>query len=196
MEKDTSIKYLSNTEASEMTGIPVATMKRYMLNHSDYVNYKKVGREYRIAESSLEVLNYIRGLYNEGILQQDVNERLMNSKYDKFIFVEEKTEENPISLLNSEVKSLKDMLKEQGDYMKVQSEYLKAQNEQIKELRQAIEDRDNRLFDYLKQLENKVNEPAIELEEKTEEVEEVKEAPQTKEVKEKKGNWITKIFKK
>lgn len=194
MENDKQIRYLTNADASEVTEIPVATMKRYMQNHADYVDYKKVNREYRVRESSLEVLKYIRSLYESGKRQDEVNECLVNSHFDKFIFVDEEKEESSLVILNNEVKSLKDMLKEQGEYMKVQSEYLKAQNEQIQELKQAIEDRDNRLYEYLERLENKVDEPAIELEEKTEEVEEV---PEIKEVtKEKKGNWFTKIFKK
>jgi Fic family protein len=37
-------KYISISEAEKLTGIPNATLKRYMLNHSEFIQFRKKGR--------------------------------------------------------------------------------------------------------------------------------------------------------
>jgi hypothetical protein len=69
-------EYMGITEAEALTGIPNATLKRYILNHAQFIHFKKMGREYRISITEIEKLKIIRKMYNEGHKMDVVNEKL------------------------------------------------------------------------------------------------------------------------
>lgn len=75
-ENTANTDYISISEAEKITGIANATLKRYILNHSQFVPHKKQGREYRIRLSDIEKLKLIRKYYVDGLKKDDVNLKL------------------------------------------------------------------------------------------------------------------------
>jgi hypothetical protein len=110
-----SDKYISISEAEELTGIPNATLKRYMLNHSEFIQFKKQGREYRIKITELEKLKLIRKFYNEGLKKEAVNERLVTEGIPVTITLNESEDKSLVSV-NEELAELKNMLKMQMEF--------------------------------------------------------------------------------
>ena len=101
--------YLSITEAEVLTGIPNATLKRYILNHPQFIHFKKMGREYRIRSTEIEKLRIIRKLYNDGHKMDAVNEKLEAEGLPVTITSNSEEGLNLISV-NEEVAELKTML--------------------------------------------------------------------------------------
>ena len=101
--------YIGITEAEALTGIPNATLKRYILNHPQFIHFKKIGREYRIRITEIEKLKIIRKLYNDGHKMDVVNEKLATEGLPITITSNSEDGLNLISV-NEEVAELKSML--------------------------------------------------------------------------------------
>ncbi len=104
-----NVEYIGITEAETLTGIPNATLKRYILNHPQFIHFKKMGREYRIRITEIEKLKVIRKLYNEGHKMEVVNEKLEAEGLPVTITSNSEEGLNLISV-NEEVAELKNML--------------------------------------------------------------------------------------
>jgi hypothetical protein len=108
-DDDKRALYMGITEAEALTGIPNATLKRYILNHPQFIHFKKMGREYRIRITEIEKLKIIRKLYNEGHKMDVVNEKLGAEGLPITITSNSEEGLNMISV-NEEVAELKTML--------------------------------------------------------------------------------------
>lgn len=127
-------KFIGVHEASEYTNIPSETLKRYLLNHEPFLNFKKEGRRYKIAVESLEILKKIREWYSEGLMKEDVNERLSEEGVPVTITVHESEEKRLVSV-NEELEEMKNMLKTQMQF----NQYLL---KEIQELKQMVNRRE------------------------------------------------------
>jgi len=108
-DNDKKAVYMGITEAEALTGIPNATLKRYILNHPQFIHFKKRGREYRIRITEIEKLKIIRKLYNDGHRMDVVNEKLEAEGLPITITSNSEEGLNMISV-NEEVAELKTML--------------------------------------------------------------------------------------
>jgi len=122
--EDTTTKkeaqYISISAAEALTDIPNATLKRYMINHDQYVDYRKIGREYRINVADIETLKYIRSLYNAGMRKEVVNEKLHSEGMPVTITFPSGDEADQKALIsvNEELAEVKKMLQAQMQFNK------------------------------------------------------------------------------
>lgn len=68
--------WLSLREASDQTGIPVRTLRRYVERHPDYLLTRKDGRNYFLAVESLPAAQSIRRSYALGATLDQVEQNL------------------------------------------------------------------------------------------------------------------------
>jgi hypothetical protein len=167
-------KYISISEAEQLTGIPNATLKRYMLNHSEYIQFRKKGREYRLKITELDKLKLIRKLYNEGLKREDVNERLEAEGIPVTITLDEYENKSLISV-NEEIAELKKLLNMQ---MQFNQHLLK----EVQELKQIVNRKEAEM---IQELRNSMQEV------KQETLKALEEASASKE----KG-WFSRLFKR
>lgn len=136
-------EYIPLSKAVELTSIPNGTLKRYMLNHSQFVDFKKVGREYRININDLEIIKIIRTLYNQGLKQNAVDEKLESEGIPVTITI---PEENNSSLVNvnEELSQLKNMVQLNNN---VQEKLIS----ELMELKQEINRKDATILNFMKE---------------------------------------------
>lgn len=168
-------KYISISESEQLTGIPNATLKRYILNHSEFIQFKKQGREYRIKVTELEKLKLIRKLYNEGLKREDVNERLEAEGIPVTITLDEAEEKGLISV-NEEIAEMKKLLNMQ---MQFNQHLLK----EVQELKRIVNRKE---VEMIQELRNSMQEA------KQETLKALEEASTSKE----KRSWFSKLFKR
>lgn len=125
--------FISISEAEELTGIPNATLKRYMLNHEQFIYFKKEGREYRIKVTELDKLKYIRKLYTEGLKKEAVNERLERDGVPVTITFNPEESETGLVSVNAELAEMKNMMKAQMNF----NHHLLQELEEMKEATKA-----------------------------------------------------------
>ena len=123
--------FISISEAETMTGIPNATLKRYVLNHPQFITYKKEGREYRILLSDMEKLKRIRQLYNDGLKKDGVNERL-------------EADGLPVTLTSyseegADLVSMNEEMEEMKCLLRVQTEYIQRVDQRFEGLMQGLQ---------------------------------------------------------
>lgn len=112
-------RHLPLSAYSKLTDIPGPTLKRYALNHSDYIDVRKVGTEYRISYDSLDVIKFIRECYQSGKKRLAVNEALEASNF------------HPI-LIDTQLE------KQQQQHSNVSNEVLAAILQELKEIHQEL----------------------------------------------------------
>ena len=167
-------KFIGVPEASEYTNIPPETLKRYLLNHESFLNFKKEGRRYKIAVESLEILKKIREWYSEGLMKEDVNERLSEEGVPITITVHESEEKRLVSV-NEELEEMKNMLKTQMQF----NQYLL---KEVQELKQIVNRREAAMIQELRNSMQKAKEETLKA------LEEVAAS--------KKGSWFSRWFKR
>lgn len=123
--------FISISEAETMTGIPNATLKRYVLNHPQFITYKKEGREYRVLLSDIEKLKRIRQLYNDGLKKDAVNERL-------------EADGLPVTLTSyseegADLVSMNEEMEEMKRLLRVQTEYIQRVDQRFEGLMQGLQ---------------------------------------------------------
>lgn len=102
--------YLTLKQLIGVVDIPENSLKRYMIEHQPFLNYKKVHNRYQIHVDSIEPLKLIRKLYGEGYKKEAVDEALKGSGIPVTLTVESEEGTNLVSM-NEEVKELKQMMK-------------------------------------------------------------------------------------
>lgn len=107
-------KFISIKQAEELTGIPEATLKRYMLKHDLFINFKKVHNHYQLKISALKKLELIRKWYSEGFKREAIDEMLSNEGLSMTITTNENT------------KKLKDL---QGHFQKQENRNIMKENQ-------------------------------------------------------------------
>lgn len=148
--------FIGVPEASEYTNIPPETLKRYLINHEQFLNFKKEGRRYKISVESLDLLKKIRELYSEGLLKEDVNDHLASDGLPITITLKNQENKGSISI-NDELSDIKKMLHQQEEQMKQQMQFnqklveeLQKVNHTNQELKQMVNRKDNELIGELR----------------------------------------------
>jgi len=170
-ENKEQAEYIPLSKGVELTGITNATLKRYMLNHAEFINYRKVGREYRLNINDLEKLKLIRKYYSSGMKRDEVHQKLEIEGYPVTFTVNE-SEELDIISVNQELSEMKKMLQLQNLHQE------KLIGELKQELKQEMNKRDELLTRFMKDSMQARKELATALEE------------------EKKKSWWSKLWKK
>ena len=105
-----SENYLTLKQLVELVDIPENSCKRYLQEHEQFLNYKKVHNRYMIHVSAVETLKIIRKLYGEGLKKEAVDEHLNGAGVPVTITMD--SEENSTSLINvnAELQEMKKMM--------------------------------------------------------------------------------------
>lgn len=166
-------EWLNVNEVEKQTGIPDATIRRYIRNHGHQLQIKKRGKSYLIASESLSVIKTIRELYDKGKQLEDVDDTLRKMNVPVTITVTDNEKEVTVNASEVLIQLQKDM-DEQKKFNQTLLETLQKQQEYINT---KLEERDRRLIESIR------------------EIQETKKQVAAVNEKEKK-NWWSKLFSK
>jgi DNA-binding transcriptional MerR regulator len=141
-------KWLSVMDIEKQTGIPDATIRRYLRNHGHHIQIKKRGKVYFISSDSLVVIKKIRELYDKGKQSEDIEETLRDMNVPVTITVTD--DEKEVTVNASEVLlQLKKEMNEQKKFNQLLLETLQKQQEYINT---KLEERDRKLNESLREI--------------------------------------------
>jgi DNA-binding transcriptional MerR regulator len=173
MEKEK--KWFSVLDVEKQTGIPNQTIRRYINNHGIYLNPKKRGKGYYLAEESVKVIQQIRKLYDEGMTAQLVNDTLHERNIPMTITISEREEKVSVQV-DEALQDLKKGMDEQNEVIRSLVEQVKKQQEYIDN---KLEERDKKLMAAIRE---------------TQEARKEISASQEEPKEEKKKGWIARLF--
>ncbi|UOE55341.1 hypothetical protein [Cytobacillus oceanisediminis] len=143
-------QYLTMKELKEaLPDIPENSLKRYLQEHAEYINYRKEHNRYKIQVSEIEKLKFIRKLYSDGLKKEEVTAKLEDAGIPVIITVEDDEESSTTSLVNvnselTDMKKLVSFLVQQNEQSRLTQNKIREQNKQLihelQELKQTIED--------------------------------------------------------
>ncbi|MBT2688632.1 hypothetical protein J7I93_10585 [Bacillus sp. ISL-47] len=143
-------QYLTMKELKEaLPEIPENSLKRYLQEHAEYINFKKEHNRYKIQASEIEKLKLIRKLYSDGLKKEEVTTKLEEAGFPVTITVEDEEESSSTSLMNvnhelTDMKKLVSFLVQQNEQSRLQQNKIREQNKQliheVQELKQTIDD--------------------------------------------------------
>ncbi|MDM5228172.1 hypothetical protein QUF73_18785 [Cytobacillus sp. NJ13] len=143
-------QYLTMKELKEaLPDIPENSLKRYLQEHTEYINYRKEHNRYKIQASEIEKLKFIRKLYSDGLKKEEVTAKLEDAGIPVIITVEDEEESSTTSLVNvnselTDMKKLVSFLVQQNEQSRLTQNKIREQNKQLihelQELKQTIED--------------------------------------------------------
>lgn len=145
---DKEKKWFSVLEVEKQTGIPNQTIRRYINNHGVYLNPKKRGKGYYLAEESIKVIQEIRKLYDEGMTAQLVNDTLLERNIPMTITINEGEEKVSVHVSEA-LQDLKKGMDEQNKVIRSLVEQMKKQQEYIDN---KLEERDRKLIESLREI--------------------------------------------
>lgn len=139
-------QFLTTKELKEaLPEIPENSLKRYLQEHEEYLNFKKEHNRYKIHVSDIEKLRMIRQYYSEGLKKEEVNVKLEESGFPITITVDRDSSTSLVSI-NSELADMKKLvsfLVQQNEQTRIQSNKIKDQNQQliheIQQLREVLQ---------------------------------------------------------
>ncbi|WP_182480577.1 hypothetical protein [Peribacillus asahii] len=139
-------QFLTMKELKEaLPEIPENSLKRYLHEHEEYLNFKKEHNRYRIHASEIEKLRLIRQFYAEGFKREEVNMKLEERGIPRTITMD--LEDTSLVSINHEltdVKKLISFLVQQNEQFRLHQNRLKEQNAELihemYELRQSMEE--------------------------------------------------------
>lgn len=111
-----SEQYLSLSQLVELTGIPESSCKRYLNEHSEYMDFKTVHNRYRINVSAVETLKIVRRLYGEGHRKEEIDDYLQGSDIPVTITVDNTEKGTDLISINQEISEMKKMLNLQAQF--------------------------------------------------------------------------------
>ena len=123
-------KWLPVIEVEKQTGIPDATIRRYIRNHGHHLQIKKRGKSYLIANESLSVIKKIRELYDKGKQSEGVEETLSQMNMPMTITMTDDEKEVTVNTGQVLIQLQKDM-NEQKKFNQLLLERLDQQQEYI-----------------------------------------------------------------
>src|SRR4051812_30626075 len=124
-------EWVTVSEASEKTNIPVETIRRYIRSHNIHLRVKKLGKKYHIHDESMTVLSRIRTLYDQGKNIEEVEESLSASGIPMTITVKNDDDSSMTVHVNDELKEIKKELQEQRKLNEQQQQLQKEFNLQL-----------------------------------------------------------------
>ncbi|KGP71289.1 hypothetical protein [Pontibacillus yanchengensis] len=163
--------FLGLTEVQELTGIPKATLKRYLINHQEFIEVKKVGRQNKLKATDLDTVKTIRQLYNDGYKREDINAKFKGPQVMDQLPPHTSNKE-----LGDDVKEIKRLLLSQQRENEQQRQFNEHLLYEIRQLKNELRRFDEERFS---SLENELNETIQSLKE----VSSSQDAP--------KGHWFS-----
>lgn len=145
---NTNEKWFSVMEIEKQTGIPDATIRRYIRNHGHHLQIKKRGKSYLIASESLTVIKKIRELYDKGKQSEDVDDILRRMNIPVTITVTD--DENEMTINASEV--LVQLQKDMNEQKKFNQSLLETLQKQQEYISTKLEERDKRLMESIREI--------------------------------------------
>ena len=132
--------FIGVTEASKETSINPETLKRYLRNHSEFLDVKKEGRRYKINVESLEVLRKIKHHYDQGLLKDDVTKKLETSglPITYIISDQDDSEENLVSV-NDELAEMKNAMRLMIESVNQNQEQMRKNEEATRQTNEKID---------------------------------------------------------
>ena len=126
--------------------IPENSIKRYIQEHQEYLDYKKEHNRYKVHVSEIEKLKIIRQFYSAGLKKEEVNDKLEESGFPITITYNEGDSKSLVSVNHelSDMKKLVSFLVQQNEQSRLQQNKVKEQNKQliheVQELKGTIEE--------------------------------------------------------
>ncbi len=143
-------QYLTMKELKEaLPDIPENSLKRYLQEHAEYINFKKEHNRYKVQASEVEKLKFIRKLYSDGLKKEEVTAKLEEAGIPVIITVDNEEESTSTSLMNvnhelTDMKKLVSFLVQQNEQSRLSQNKIREQNKQliheVQELKQTIEE--------------------------------------------------------
>jgi DNA-binding transcriptional MerR regulator len=150
-------KWFSVLDVEKETGIPNQTIRRYINNHGVYLNPKKQGKGYYLADESIKVIQEIRKLYEEGMTAQQVNDTLVERAIPMTITISEGEQKVSVHV-GEALQDLKESMDEQNKVIRSLVEQVQKQQEYIDT---KLEERDRRLIESLREMQEARKEIAV-----------------------------------
>jgi DNA-binding transcriptional MerR regulator len=159
---DIDDKWFSVMDIEKKTGIPDATIRRYIRNHGYHLQIKKRGKSYLIANESLTTIKTIRSLYDKGKQLEDIEETLRKMNMPVTVTVTENEKEMTVS--SSEV--LIQLQKDMNEQKKFNQSLLETLQKQQEYINTRLEERDRILLESIRELQETKKQIASSEEEK------------------------------
>ncbi len=126
-------QFLTIKELKEaLPEIPENSLKRYLQEHEEYLNFKKEHNRYKIHVSEIEKLKLIRKYYSEGFKKEEVNVKLEESGFPVTITIDD--ENTSLLSVNDELTDMKKLLSflvQQNEQTRIHQNKIKEQNRQL-----------------------------------------------------------------
>ncbi|RDZ05534.1 hypothetical protein C3744_29470 [Priestia megaterium] len=148
------VEWLTVLAIEKQTGIPNATIRRYIRNHGHHLNIRKKGKTYFIADESMNVMERIRALYDEGKTLEQVEEALIKAGTPMTVTVIEDDERMDVNVGEALV-SLDERMDEQNKIIQSLVEQMQKQQEALQKqqdfITNTLEERDKRLLEVIRE---------------------------------------------
>ena len=139
--------YLTMKELKEaLPEIPENSLKRYIQEHQEYLDFKKEHNRYKVHVSEIEKLTIIRQLYSAGLKKEEVNDKLEASGIPVTITYNVDESKSLVSVNHelTDMKKLVSFLVQQNEQSRLQQNKVKEQNKhlihEVQELKDTIEE--------------------------------------------------------
>lgn len=139
--------FLSIKELKEaLPEIPENSLKRYLLEHQEYLDVRKEHNRYKVHASDIEKLKLIRQFYSEGLKKEEVNAKLDEAGIPIVITFDSDEDQSLVSVNQelTDMKKLVSFLVQQNEQSRIQQNKVKEQNQQliheVQEMKQLIEE--------------------------------------------------------
>jgi len=148
------IEWLTVLAVQKQTGIPEATIRRYIRNHGHHLNTRKKGKSYSIADESIDVMEQIRALYVEGKNFEQVEEALTKAGIPLTVTVTEDNESVNVNV-GEALLSMDERINEQNEIIRSLVEQMQKQQESLQRqqdfITNTLEERDKRLIEVIRE---------------------------------------------
>ncbi|WP_245602162.1 hypothetical protein [Peribacillus kribbensis] len=139
--------YLTMKELKDLLpDIPENSLKRYLIEHEEYLNFKKEHNRYRVHVSEVEKIKLIRKFYSEGLKKEEVNSKLEESGVRVTITYDPEENKSLVSV-NQEMEDMKRLMSflvQQNEQARMNQNKIKSQNKdllrEIQEMKEIIKE--------------------------------------------------------
>jgi adenine-specific DNA glycosylase len=135
--------YLTMKELKDaLPEIPENSLKRYIQEHQEYLDFKKEHNRYKVHVSEIEKLTLIRQLYGTGLKKEEVNEKLEESGLPITITYNADESKSLVSVNNElmDMKKLVSFLVQQNEQSRLRQNVVKEQNQHLIKEVQGLKD--------------------------------------------------------
>lgn len=146
--------WLTVTDIEKKTGIPDATVRRYIRNHGHNFKIKKKGKSYLVASDSVELMKTIREWYAEGKQAEQVEDKLSKSGIPMTITVTDDEQNVTVQVteyLQQQNEAMQDMRKNMAEMNEKYNALMEAFKLQQEYIDRKLEARDQKLIEALRE---------------------------------------------